>query len=42
VHVEAVDVVVVVVASLLLAVAATVHPSRAASRLTPVDAIRAE
>lgn len=42
IHVEALDVVVIVVASLLLAVAATIHPSRAASQLTPVDAIRYE
>jgi lipoprotein-releasing system permease protein len=42
VHVELLDVLVVVVASLLLAVAATVHPSRTAVRLTPVEAIRHE
>ncbi len=42
VHVEAVDVVVVVAAGVLLAVLATLHPSRSASRLTPVEAIRHE
>jgi lipoprotein-releasing system permease protein len=42
IHVELFDVGVVVVASLLLAVVATLHPSRTASRLTPVEAIRHE
>jgi lipoprotein-releasing system permease protein len=42
VHVEASDVLVVVVASLAIAVLATVYPSRAAAGLTPVDAIRHE
>jgi lipoprotein-releasing system permease protein len=42
IHVEPLDVVVVVVGSLLLAIAATVPPSRGASRLLPVDAIRYE
>jgi lipoprotein-releasing system permease protein len=42
VQVEPRDVVIVVVASFLLAVAATIHPSRAAARLVPVDAIRHE
>lgn len=42
VQVEVLDVVVVVVASALLAVLATLHPSRAAARLTPVEAIRHE
>ena len=42
VHVEASDVLVVVVASLAIAVLATVYPSRAAAALTPVDAIRHE
>lgn len=42
VHVEASDVAVVVLASVLIAVAATLYPSRAAARLTPVDAIRHE
>jgi lipoprotein-releasing system permease protein len=42
VHIEPLDVLVVVVASLLLAVVATVPPSRSASRLTPVEAIRHE
>ncbi len=42
VHVEASDVMVVVLASLAVAVLATVYPSRAAAGLTPVDAIRHE
>ena len=42
VHVEIPDVIVVVFASLLLAIAATIHPSRSAARLTPVEAIRHE
>ncbi len=42
VHVEARDVAIVVLMSLLLAIAATFHPSRAAARLTPVEAIRHE
>jgi lipoprotein-releasing system permease protein len=42
VHVEARDVMVVVLASLAIAVLATVYPSRAAASLTPVDAIRHE
>lgn len=42
IHVEITDVLVVVVASLLLAVVATLHPSRSAAALTPVDAIRHE
>ena len=42
VHVEASDVMVVVVASLAIAVLATLYPSRAAAALTPVDAIRHE
>ena len=42
VHTELTDVLVVVAASLLLAVVATLHPSRAAGRLTPVEAIRHE
>ncbi len=42
VHVEAVDVAVIVLASIALAVAATILPSTRAARLTPVDAIRAE
>jgi lipoprotein-releasing system permease protein len=42
VHVEALDVVVVIVASFLLAVVATIHPSRTAARLVPVEAIRYE
>ena len=42
VHIEAADVVTVVVASLLLAVLATIYPSRSAARLAPVEAIRHE
>ena len=42
VHVQALDVLVVIVASFLLAVVATVFPARAAARLTPVEAIRHE
>ncbi|MDZ4865325.1 MAG: ABC transporter permease [Gemmatimonadota bacterium] len=41
-RVEALDVMIVVLVSLLLTVAATIHPSRAASRFEPVDAIRHE
>jgi lipoprotein-releasing system permease protein len=42
VHVEVRDVGVVVLASLAIAVLATLYPSRSASGLTPVDAIRHE
>jgi lipoprotein-releasing system permease protein len=42
VHVELFDVLVIVLVSLLLAVLATIYPSRSASRLTPVEAIRHE
>ncbi|MGH7536919.1 MAG: FtsX-like permease family protein [Gemmatimonadales bacterium] len=42
VHVEALDVVVVVLASLAIAVLATLYPSRSAAALTPVEAIRHE
>jgi lipoprotein-releasing system permease protein len=42
VHVEALDVVAVVLFSLGVAVVSTLHPARAASRLTPVEAIRHE
>jgi lipoprotein-releasing system permease protein len=42
VHVEAFDVLVVVVASVAIAVLATVYPSRSAAALTPVEAIRHE
>jgi lipoprotein-releasing system permease protein len=42
IHVELFDVMVVVLASLLLAILATIYPSRSASRLTPVEAIRHE
>jgi lipoprotein-releasing system permease protein len=42
VHIEIDDVLVVVLASLAIAVLATVYPSRSAAGLTPVDAIRHE
>jgi lipoprotein-releasing system permease protein len=42
VHVEIEDVLVVLLASLAIAVLATIYPSRAAAGLTPVDAIRHE
>ncbi|NOT08442.1 MAG: FtsX-like permease family protein [Gemmatimonadales bacterium] len=42
VHVEIRDVFAVIVFSFLVAVVATLHPSRTAARLTPVDAIRHE
>lgn len=42
VHVELTDVLVVVAASVTLAVLATLYPSRSAARLTPVEAIRHE
>ena len=42
VHVQPTDLVVVIAAGFLVAVAATLYPSRAATRLTPVDAIRHE
>jgi lipoprotein-releasing system permease protein len=42
VHVELFDVLVIVLVSLLLAVLATIYPSRSAARLTPVEAIRHE
>ena len=42
VHVEALDVLIVAVASVAVAVLATIPSSRRASRLVPVDAIRAE
>ncbi len=42
IHVEATDVLAVVLASVAVAVLATVHPSMTAARLTPVDAIRHE
>jgi lipoprotein-releasing system permease protein len=42
IHVEAKDVLAVVLASVAVAVLATIHPSRQAARLTPVDAIRHE
>ncbi len=42
IHIEPLDVAVVVVASVAIAIVATVHPSRLAARLTPVEAIRHE
>jgi lipoprotein-releasing system permease protein len=42
VHIEVADVSVVVIASLVLAVLATIYPSRSAGRLAPVEAIRHE
>jgi lipoprotein-releasing system permease protein len=42
VHTEIRDVVIVVVASVLVALAATIYPSRAAAKLAPVEAIRHE
>ena len=42
VHIEAPDVLLVAVVSLAIAVVATMHPSRAAARLVPVEAIRHE
>jgi lipoprotein-releasing system permease protein len=42
VHVELMDSVVVVLASLAIAVLATIYPSRSAAALTPVEAIRHE
>jgi len=42
IHVEPLDVAVVLAGSFLLAIVATLHPSRVASRLMPVDAIRYE
>jgi ABC-type lipoprotein release transport system permease subunit len=40
--VELLDVIVVLAASAAIAVLATIYPSRSASRLTPVEAIRHE
>jgi lipoprotein-releasing system permease protein len=42
VHTELRDVLVVVLASVLVALAATLYPSRAAAALAPVEAIRHE
>lgn len=42
VHMEVRDVLIVIAVSLLVAVLATIHPSRRAAALTPVDAIRHE
>jgi lipoprotein-releasing system permease protein len=40
VHIQPLDVLIVVVLSLAIAIAATIHPSRTAAGLTPVEAIR--
>ena len=40
--IQPLDVLIVVTASFLLAILATVYPSRSATRLAPVDAIRYE
>jgi lipoprotein-releasing system permease protein len=42
IHIEPLDVLIVVAASLSLAVLATIYPSRSAAALTPVEAIRHE
>ncbi len=42
VHIEALDVIVVILTSLAVALLATVLPSRSATRMTPVEAIRHE
>jgi lipoprotein-releasing system permease protein len=42
VHIEWLDVGVVVLASLAIAICATLYPSRSAASLTPVEAIRHE
>jgi ABC-type lipoprotein release transport system permease subunit len=42
VHIEPLDVLIVVAASIAIAVLATVYPSRTAAGLTPVEAIRHE
>lgn len=42
IQIEPLDVLVVLAGSFLLSIVATLHPSRAASRLTPVEAIRYE
>jgi len=42
IHIEPLDVLLVVAASLLLAILATIYPSRSAASLTPVEAIRHE
>ncbi|HEX9895866.1 MAG TPA: FtsX-like permease family protein [Gemmatimonadales bacterium] len=42
VHVELIDVLIVAAVSLAVATVATIHPSRAAARLVPVEAIRHE
>jgi lipoprotein-releasing system permease protein len=42
VHIEWSDVLVVVLASLAIALVATIYPSRSAAALTPVEAIRHE
>jgi lipoprotein-releasing system permease protein len=42
VHLELLDIAAVMVFSFLVAVVATLYPSRSAARLTPVEAIRHE
>ena len=42
VHIQALDTLAVVLVSLTVAMVATIHPSRSAARLVPVDAIRHE
>lgn len=42
IHVEPLDVAIVVCASIALAIVATIHPARQAAALDPVDAVRAE
>ncbi len=42
IHIQPLDVTIVVLASLALALLATIYPSRTAARLTPVEAIRHE
>jgi lipoprotein-releasing system permease protein len=42
IHIDPFDVLVVVLASMALAVVATIHPARRAAALTPVEAVRAE
>jgi lipoprotein-releasing system permease protein len=42
VHLEVLDIVAVMAFSFVVALVATIHPSRSAARLTPVEAIRHE